>query len=487
MTETSPSALVRFFAQFAVLKDAIPELWIVFAIKIISIAAYQATNITIVLWLHSDLDYRDDQALAMVAAWSILMSVVTLLVGSLTDSLGMRRTLFLGTMICVFARLVMVLTASKWVAIGLGLMPLAIGEALGGPVLVAAARCYSNTKQRSISFSLIYVMMNIGFTLGAWIFDRVRKGMGEYGHFDLMGAHFSTYRIIFLASLILEVMMLPLIYWLRQGAEMTDEGLKVTPPKQKDANQSFLRSIFLTMRDAARDTGRLVVTLLRQVVFYRLLAFLVLIAFVKLIYKQMDYVRELGPGAPIGILWGMNSFLIIIFVPIIGALTQKYSAYSMVILGAIITSASIFIMAMPPAWFEPMANGLFGNLVGHIYLGLKGAVHPYYVMIALFVLLLSIGESFYSPRVYEYAAAIAPKGQEASYSALSYVPLLLAKIMIGIFSGKSLMKYCPETGPRHSETLWLIVALSSVVAPIGLITLRRFIRVGEAGREGNAI
>jgi MFS family permease len=233
-------------------------------------------------------------------------------------------------------------------------------------------------------------------------------------------------------------------------------------------------------------------TLLRQVGFYRLIAFLVLIAFVKLIYKQMDYVypifgvRELGPGAPIGILWGMNSFLIIILVPIIGALTQKYSAYSMVILGAIITSASIFIMAMPPASFEPMANGAFGNLVGHLYLGLKGAVHPYYVMITLFVIMLSIGEAFYSPRVYEYAAAIAPKGQEASYSALSYVPLLLAKIMIGIFSGKSLMKYCPETGPRHSETLWLIVAVSSVVAPIGLITLRRFIQVAEEGRDSKA-
>jgi len=492
MTDVNPSALGRFFAQFAVLKDAIPELSIVFAIKIISIAAYQATNITIVLWLHSDLGYRDDQALAMVAAWSILMSVVTLLVGSLTDSLGMRRTLFLGTMVCVFARLVMVLTPNKSIAIGLGLMPLAVGEALGGPVLVAATRCYSNTKQRSISFSLIYVMMNIGFTIGAWIFDRLRKGMGEYGHFEFMGAHFSTYRIIFLASLILEVMMLPLIYWLRAGAEMTDEGLKVTPLKQKDPNQNFLRSIFLTMRDAARDTGRLVVTLFRQVGFYRLLAFLVLIAFVKLIYKQMDYVypifgvRELGPGAPIGILWGMNSFLIIILVPIIGALTQKYSAYSMVILGAIITSASIFIMAMPPAWFEPMANGAFGNLVGHLYLGLKGAVHPYYVMITLFVIMLSIGEAFYSPRVYEYAAAIAPKGQEASYSALSYVPLLLAKIMIGIFSGKSLMKYCPETGPRHSETLWLIVAVSSVVAPIGLITLRRFIQVAEEGRDSKA-
>jgi MFS family permease len=232
--------------------------------------------------------------------------------------------------------------------------------------------------------------------------------------------------------------------------------------------------------------------LLRQIGFYRLLAFLVLIAFIKLIYKQMDYVyplfgvRELGQGAPFGILWGMESIFIIVLVPIIGALTQKYAAYSMVILGALISSASIFIMAMPPAWFQTLADGAIGNFIGHWCLGLKGAVNPYYVMITLFVLVLAVGESFYSPRVYEYAAAIAPKGQEASYGALSYVPLLLAKLLIGLFSGKSLMKYCPETGPRHSQTLWLIVALLSLVAPVGLVALRRYIQVQEAGRDDQA-
>jgi MFS family permease len=285
---------------------------------------------------------------------------------------------------------------------------------------------------------------------------------------------------------------LPLVYWLREGAEATDEGLKLVPPKPKLADRNFIQSIGLTVRKASQETVRLFSTLLGQNGFYRLLAFLILIAFVKLIYRQMDYVyptfgiRELGPGAPIGILWGMNSLFIIVLAPIIGALTQKFSAYSMVILGGLISSASIFIMAMPPAWFEQMANGVPGNVVGHWYLGLKGSVHPYYVMIALFVLVLSVGEAFYSPRVYEYAAAIAPKGQEASYGALSYVPFVLAKLLIGIFSGQSLMRYCPETGPRHSQTLWLIVALSSLVAPVGLITLRRFIRVHEAGRDDGA-
>jgi uncharacterized membrane protein len=31
--------------------------------------------------------------------------------------------------------------------------------------------------------------------------------------------------------------------------------------------------------------------------------------------------------------------------------------------------------------------------------------------------------------------------------------------------------------------MWLVVGLIAAVAPVGLITLRRFIRVQEAGRE----
>jgi hypothetical protein len=31
--------------------------------------------------------------------------------------------------------------------------------------------------------------------------------------------------------------------------------------------------------------------------------------------------------------------------------------------------------------------------------------------------------------------------------------------------------------------MWLFVALTATVAPVGLIALRRFIRVHEAGRE----
>lgn len=497
MTNTAPGtvepspAFTRFLGKFTVLFGAARELWLIFAIKLVTIAAYSVTNKTLVLWLSSDFGYSDQGALGLVAAWSLSMTAFTLLVGSLTDAIGLRRTFFLGIGVCIFARAVMAFTTIKALALACGLFPLALGEALGTPVLIAAVRRYSNTRQRSISFSLFYTMMNVGFLVAAFLFDFVRRNLGETGHFVVpgLGAQLTTYRALFLVSLVLECALLPLIWCLREGAEATDQGLSITHLQPKQRHESLFTSLRLTVRDSASDTIRLFTGLVRQEGFYRLLGFLFLIAFLKLIFMQIDYVfpkfgiRELGERAPVGMLTGINYVLVIVMVPIIGALTQRFPAYTMVIVGGAISAASVFVMALPTGWFLPWAQGLPGQWLGHGYLRLEGSVHPYYVMSALFVVLLSFGEAFYSPRVYEYAAAIAPKGREASYGALSYVPFLLAKLLVGTVSGTLLAKYCPEQGARHSGTMWLFVGLLATVAPVGLLVFRRYLRVHEAGRE----
>ncbi len=85
--------------------------------------------------------------------------------------------------ICTVARTVMVTTTIPWLALICGVLPLAVGEALGTPVLLAATRRYSTTAQRSISFSIIYVVMNVGYFAAGYIFDFVRQ---LDLHFDLL-------------------------------------------------------------------------------------------------------------------------------------------------------------------------------------------------------------------------------------------------------------------------------------------------------------
>ncbi len=480
-----------FIGKFLVLRGAARELWLTFLIKFLSVAAYAVMNLTIKLWLSKDFGFSDKEALAIVLAWSLTMTGVTLLVGSLTDALGLRRTFLIGIWVCLAARLVMVLAANKWVALTCGLFPLAIGEALGTPVLVAAVRKYSTTKQRSISFSMVYMAMNVGFLVTGYLFDWLRGWMGEYGHFTLpiLGTTITTYRALFFVSWIIELSLVPLTLWMRPGAEVTDEGLKINPVVARSSGQGTLGALWTTVVTAARDTFNLFAGLFKQRSFYRLLAFLGLIACLKLILMVMYYVfptfgiRELGPGAKVGTLWNINSWMVILLVPIVGALTQRFPAYAMTIIGGAITAGSVYVMAMPTGWFQSAAGGWAGSLVGHWYLQLAGDIHPYYVMIALFIAVFSVGEAFYSPRVYEYAASIAPKGQEASYSALSYIPLLLGKAFAATISGVLLTNYCPEVGERNSGTMWLIFALVATVCPLGLLLLRPYIRVREVGRE----
>lgn len=483
------AGLRGFLAKFTVLKGAQRELWLTFLLKLLIICAYSVTNKTLILWLSSDLGFNDQSAGALVGwVWAPAMTVCTLLAGSLTDALGLRRTFFVGATVCLIARAVMVFATTPAVALAGGLFPLVIGEALGTPVLIAAARRYSTVKQRSISFSLIYMVMNVGFWIAARVFDYVRQSLGEHGQLALFGSQISTYRVLFLVSLGFELLVFPAIYFLRRGTEATDAGVKFDAEPIRYATGAFVKRIWFTIRDSARDTVRLFQRLLGQSGFYRLLAFLLLIGFLKLIVMQMDYVfpkfgiRELGNGAPIGQLLGINYLLIIVLVPTIGALTQQFSAYRMVIVGGAICAASVFVMALPTGWFQGAADGAIGQWIGHSYLGVQGTLHPYYIMTAIYIAIFSVGEAFYSPRVYEYAAAIAPRGQEASYGALSYIPFLLGKLLVGT-AGWLLAAFCPEQGPRNSGVMWLIFALAASVAPIGLVALRRYIRVPEAGRH----
>jgi MFS family permease len=462
-----------FIAKFTVLKGAQRELWLTFLIKFLIYTAYSITNKTMVLWLSKDLGFSDQAAGALVGwVWAPAMTVFTLLAGSLTDAIGLRRTFFLGVTICTVARAVMVGTTIPWLALACGVLPLAVGEALGTPVLLAATRVYSTTQQRSIAFSIIYAIMNVGYLVAGVVFDFVRR---SNFHPSFFGFAPTTHEQLFMVSLALEIVLFPTIYFLRSRQ------------RERQAQSRMLA----TVRDSARETIDLFKRLLGQSAFFRLLVFFLLIGFLKAIFLQMDYVfpkfgdRELGLNAPVGKIAGINSIIIIFLTPVVGALTQKFSAYRMVVFGGAICAAGVFIMALPTDWFEPLANGTFGDWLGHGYLGLHGAVNPYYVMSALYLTVFSIGEAFYSPRVYEYAAAIAPKGQEASYGALAYLPFLVGKLLVGT-SGWLLAMFCPATGPRRSDLMWLIFACAASVAPLGLLLFRSYIRVPEAGRGDSA-
>jgi len=281
--------------------------------------------------------------------------------------------------------------------------------------------------------------------------------------------------------------------WLvvREGVEMTETGVSITPLK-KTAGTGLnpLVALWQSGRETAVKTGGIFKSLWQRPEFYRFLLFMTIVVGVRMIYFNLAFtfpkygIRELGSGAKIGHLSGMlNSLLIVVLVPICGVLTQKLCAYRMVTVGSLVSALSVFFVALPPIWFQPLADGWLGNAVVHQWLGVAGPVNPLYISIFLFIVMYSVGEALWSPRLYEYAAAVAPKGQEASYMALSMLPMFFAKFVVGSLSGWLLTVFCPAEGPRHSGTMWLIIGCMALITPAGTYLFRKQIQVHEAGRD----
>lgn len=458
------------------LRDTPRALWTVFVLKLFTVIAYKLITVVLVSFLMKDCGISDANAQWVFGIWGMFMSIATLLAGSLTDALGLRRTLITGITLCLITRLVLLCSGNSAVVLLLGLVPLAVGEALCTPVLVAATRRYTNAAQRSVAFSVFYAILNLGFMFAYFIRDGVQAEAVQVGEvFHLAGFALSPQRLLFLLSFSIELLALPCVAMLRDESGSAKTG------------GSWVK----TLNSAAVETLRLFGGLVRHPAFRRLLVFLLMIGLLKIVFNIMDAVlptfaeREIGAeGAKsVGRLNAVNSILILVLAPFVGTLTRKLPAYSMVIVGGFITASSFTFMVLPTAHFQGMVDSSFGAWFGHEYLRIAGEIHPYLMMILLWQVVFSIGEAFYSPRVYEYAVSIAPAGQEASYASLSAVPLLMGKLINSAAFAGLLTRFCPAEGPRDSSTMWLIIGLLVLVAPVGLLVLRRFIRVKEEGRN----
>ena len=490
----SPTRFGAFVEKFTCLRTVPRELWIIFAAYILSNVAYKLSAMSgLSLWLSADLGFNDRDAGWLIAVWSAGMTLVTVMVGSLVDAMGIRRTFLLGFVICLGARIVMAASVDRWVALP-GLFAQALGLALTIPVMTAACKTYSNVAQRSVAFAFYYALMNLGYACGDGIFDRVRgpQGLGEHGHWVLpgLGAELSAYRVLLLLSVVFTVPALFLIWaFVREGVEMTEQGVVVTPRKLAVDAGGWLKTFLVNSRETLTRTGQIFAGLWKEKSFYRFLLFMTLVVGVRMIFYHLAFtfpkygIRELGAGAPFAHLSGMlNSVMIVVLVPLVGALTQKISAYRMVTVGSLIAALSVFFIALPATWFQPLADGWLGDLIAHRWLGVAGPVNSLYISIFFFIVMLSVGEAVYSPRLYEYSGAIAPKGQEASYLALSMLPFFAAKFIVGGLSGWLLEKFCPAEGVRHPEVMWAIIGGMALITPVGTYLFRKQIQVHEAGR-----
>lgn len=425
--------------DLAELLTAPRELWLIFVAKYLESLAYFSMTKMLVLWLSKDFGFTDMQAGWWVATFSSIVTLLTVAVGFVGDAWGFRRVLILAFASAIGARALMALAPTRTMAI-IGLMAITFGTAATIPVMTTAVRRYTPVKSRSFGFSFYYVVMNLGSASAGFLIDWARGLFVVVGQKELVPkivalpwlgpTRISAYGLVFLVGFVCAILAFFVSLFIRKDADL--EQTEDTTEKVAESPVKIARELF------------------GERPFRRFLLFVGLLAMVRLMFQHAfmtfpKYVtREMGAAYPFGKVWAINPIMIIILVPIVTALTRHRSAYSCIIAGALISACSPFVLCL-------------------------GATHATFVGM---VVVLSLGEALWSPRVYEYAATIAPRGRESSYMGLSYLPLFVAKIVVGPLSGYLLATYVPEQAPRRSEIMWLIIGVMTLIGPILLFFLR---------------
>jgi hypothetical protein len=147
-----------------------------------------------------------------------------------------------------------------------------------------------------------------------------------------------------------------------------------------------------------------------------------------------------------------------VLAPLGAALTRNFKPINVLLVGAMISSVSPFVLCFGSGfWFQ----------IGMI-------------------LVLTVGEALWSPRLYEYNVSIAPRGREATYVSLAALPTFLAKFLVGPTSGYLLATFVPVEGARNPAALWAIIGVSTIIGPLCILRLRHWIAPKDAPSTAKA-
>ena len=477
------------------LKGSPRELYLVFFTKVTEYSAYGGINLAFILYLSKDMGLSDVSAGTYMGTWSIFLTFLVIVVGPTCDAIGIKKTLLVGCYMLLFSRLLMPFVPNVILSTMVGFIPMAIGIAITGPVLSVSIKRFTTKETAALGFGLFYTLMNVGFAIGASIFDFVRHTFGEHASFaiPLTGLSISSYQLIIFIGFFITIPDLIAISFMRGGVEMTENGVVITPEKKIGEGQSFFPALFSTIKKTGVDTFTKMKQVFLEKPFWIFIFMLFITVFVRLTFQHFHYtfpkygIRIFGDGAKVGSIYGvLNPMMIVFLVPLVAALTKKIGSYKMMLIGTFISAFSVFIAVIPHQFFAPLSDTWVGELIFVRWLDVPVENRtPLFFSLIVFIIIFTIGEALWSPRLMQFTAEIAPKGKEASYLSLAVLPFFFAKFFVGPLSGWLVKTYTPDGLPAGVENypdhfmVWVWVGSIAVISPIGLVVFRKLFTRAE--------
>jgi POT family proton-dependent oligopeptide transporter len=291
-SESDPMALsyllslfVKVKSGFSSLQGSPPELYKAYLLKFLDSYSYFSLSIIFTLFLSSDFGFSDIQAGTIYGAWGALITIYGLITGVIVDNLGVAKSLRVGFLISLVARLGLFFATSKKVLLFHILVTLPMGNCLGIPVLTTGIRRYTDESSRGFAFGLFYVVMNMAALLSGPVVDMLTIWYkGEEGEEDANGETdfnvwtFSSYRAIILTGIISNIIACCVTLTVRE--------IRVDP------NVSSSATATATSVSSFRPTGGTFRQILQETIrapsFRRFLVVCLITLNVRMIFRHLD-------------------------------------------------------------------------------------------------------------------------------------------------------------------------------------------------------
>jgi MFS family permease len=449
--------IVTYFRDFGVLRQTRSEYWGTQIVNFLDCTIFFAILTISPIILSENFGFTDAQAGYVVTIFGSTTTICLLFSGMFMDWLGIRWSLYLAMPVLTILRAAIAVLAlnpdllpdHRGTLVTLAYFLMAPCMALVQTVFQAANKRFTTQKSRSAGFNLWYLFMNVGAALAGVLIDVIYLVLRlPRVHIFSLGAVFAV--LCFVVTLVV----------IRREEQLYG------PDEAPDPRSKGLR----------KNPFEIVSAVMREPVFWRFVCLVSLLLGVRAVFLYMHllwpkyWLRVIGPDALIGTLNTINPILVIVGLILLIPILHRFSVYKMLVYGSIISALSLFVMAIP-SW---------GNTT--------------YTVSIIAIVVLSIGELLWSPRLTEYTAAIAPVGQEGTYLGLSMVPYFFAKTAVSFFSGHMLAIWVPELPDGEllrdrlaagevpfyltPSTLWLLLGVFALAGPLVALALKGWFTKG---------
>lgn len=409
--KTAGEMIAGYFRDFGVLRETRSEYWGIQVVNFLDCTFYFAMLTIASLFLSHDLGMSDQSAGRTIALFTSATTILLTVSGMFADWLGIRKSLRLSMWAMLFLRAGVVVVGlfpsipNRGIIAAILLLAMAPFMAGIQTIFQAATQRYTTAKSRSAGFNLWYLFMNIGAAAGGFSIDFVRLQLGVANvHIFTMGV--GTAALCLIAA---ELMV-------RREDQLHGAGEDAATA----AEQPNRKSPIEIMKDVVHEPA-----------FFRLIVLIALVLGVRAVFSYLYLLmpkyweRTIGPDAQIGVLNMINPIGIVIGLIVFIPLANKFRVFSMLVYGSMVSALALVPMALPWEWYG------------------VGIAQAHYIMAIGCMVIVTVGEVLWSPKLYEYTALLAPKGQEGTYLGLSMIPWFLAKTLVAWFSGDLLVRYSP--------------------------------------------